>query len=345
VSRAPSALRASYLVPVSAPAPDLALVAYLDDVAAWVDDVIVVDGSPPAVFAEHAGRLSPSVRHVAPTVRTAMGKVGGVLTGAELARHDVVVIADDDVEWDRPLLERALAGLGDADVGRPQQVFRPAPWHARWDTGRMLLNRATSGDWPGTMVVRRDVLRAGYAGEALFENLELVRSVRARGGRERVLLDVVVPRRPPSATRFLEQRVRQAYDEWARPWRLVLQLSWLPLALRRPRWLPAMAVGLIAMAEVGRRRAGGRAHWRPTAPLWAVPWAAERAVTSWLALGARARGGARYRGRRLPLAAHSVRQLRAAASPDRPPRSDRTPASTGDRTPASPAAGVAATVP
>ncbi len=113
------------------------------------------------------------------------------------------------------------------------------PWHARWDTGRILLNRLTGGDWPGTLAVRRSILRAtgGYDGRAMFENLELVRTVIAAGGHERVLLDAFVVRRPATTRHFWSQRVRQAYDELARPARLSVQLVVLPtvvaLAARR----------------------------------------------------------------------------------------------------------------
>jgi hypothetical protein len=42
---------------------------------------------------------------------------------------------------------------------------------------RTLLNRASGGDWPGTLGVRRSALQrtGGYDGSAMFENLELVR--------------------------------------------------------------------------------------------------------------------------------------------------------------------------
>ena len=307
--RAPLPL--SYVVPVRSATVDSDLMAYLRELAHEVDDVIVVDGSEEQVFDAHRGQLPATVRHLPPAQRTRMGKVGGVLTGLQVAQHDVVVIADDDVRWDRRLLERAWAGLADVDVARPQNVFSPSPWHARWDTGRILLNRATSGDWPGTLLVRRTALPHGYAGDALFENLELVRTVRAAGGRERLLLDVVVPRRPPTTAQFWEQRVRQAYDEWARPWRLGLQLVLLPLALLRPRRAIAFAAVAVSLGELGRRRAGGTMHWGPTAALWTVPWSAERAVTSWLAVLARVQGGVRYQDHRLPLAAHSQRAIRA----------------------------------
>ncbi|MGC1209687.1 MAG: hypothetical protein WA890_00225, partial [Micromonospora sp.] len=73
-----------------------------------------------------------------------------------------------------------------------------------------------------------------------------------------------------------------------------------------------------AVAELGRRRAGGArvfpAHTALAAPLWVL----ERGVCSWLALGRRLRGGVPYAGALVREAAHSTRVLRrrvAAANP------------------------------
>jgi hypothetical protein len=183
----------------------------------------------------------------------------------------------------------------------------------------MLLNRLTGGDWPGTLGVRRSVLRAtnGYDGRAMFENLELVRTVLAAGGREAVLLQTLVERRPSTSTHFWSQRVRQAYDELARPGRLAVQLSVLPLAALGADTLgwPVLAGGalLIAgVAELGRRRAGGTRVFPRNTPLWAPAWVAERAVCSWLAVGSRLLlGGVPYRGTVLRHAATPTRVLRA----------------------------------
>lgn len=309
----------SYVLPLRAEGPDPELDAYLHRLSREVDDLIVVDGSAPEVYDGHDRRWPESVRHLRPEELTPMGKVGNVLTGLAEARHELVVIADDDVRWTPDLLQRAIAAMGDAGVARPQNRFVPAPWTARWDTGRILLHRTCGGDWPGTLLVRRAALPRGYAGHALFENLELVRTVRADGWREQVLLDVVVDRRPATTAKFLEQRVREAYDEWARPGYLLAELALLPAVLRwRGRGVAAVAAGTVGLAAIGRRRAGGAAYWPTTAPLWAPAWLAERAFTSWCALGLRVLGGARFGGSRLPLAAHSLRRLRAA----RPERSD-----------------------
>jgi len=114
-----------------------------------------------------------------------------------------LVIADDDVRYTRQALAAVVHHLGSADVVRPQNYFVPLPWHARWDTARTLLNRAWSADHPGTLGVRRDALLAtgGYAG-VLLENLELIRTIKAAGGRERILPDLFVARRPPTARHF-----------------------------------------------------------------------------------------------------------------------------------------------
>jgi hypothetical protein len=327
----------TYILPIKAYLPQVEgeLTTYLRWLST-VAEVIVVDGSPPLVHARHAAEWGGFVRHVrpAPDLATPMGKVGGVLTGVRLASHERIVIADDDVRYDGPALRRLTEALGQAHVVRPQNYFVPMPWHARWDTGRMLLNRLWGGDWPGTLGVRRSILRAtgGYDGRAMFENLELVRTVLAAGGTDSVPLDLFVARRPSTTRHFWSQRVRQAYDEIARPGRLAAQLAVLPVAalgVARFGWpvLAVAAAAVAAAAELGRRRAGGATVFPVSASLLAPAWLAERAVCSWLAVGARvALGGVPYRGTVLRHAATPMRVLRArlaplpASLPHAPPR-------------------------
>jgi hypothetical protein len=172
-------------------------------------------------------------------------------------------------------------------------------------------------DYPGTLAVRRAAfLSAGcYDGNVLFENLELMRTLRAAGARLAPAPDVFVRRLPPDFRHFAGQRVRQAYDSLAQPPRLAAELALLPAAafatVTRRYWLLAGATGTAAaLAEVGRRRHDGAAVFPWYLPLLAPVWLAERSVCSWLALGCRLRGGVRYRGQRLPRAATSVRVLR-----------------------------------
>jgi hypothetical protein len=317
----PRSLETTYVLPIrrsAVVADDLA--EYLAALARLMP-VIVVDGSPPEVFAEHAARWPRAIRHLPVDVDRLIdlnGKVAGVVTGLRRVRTPKAVIADDDVRWDPFALRRIAALLDECDVVRPQNVFAPAPWHAILDGGRTLIARATGGDWPGTLGLRMDLYgRAGsYDGDVLFENLELVRTLRALGGRERVADDLFVTRRPPTARHFLSQRVRQAYDEFARPERMAAQLALAPaLAVAVRRWggaaLVAYAFGAFALAEAGRRRARGTEAFPLAASLAAPAWGVERAVTSWCALVLRMRGGVRYSNGRLRRSATPERVLRA----------------------------------
>ncbi|GAA1753447.1 glycosyltransferase family 2 protein [Kocuria aegyptia] len=288
---------------------------YLAEVSSWLP-VTVVDGSAEELFAAHRRALPESVEHVRPEPWPgANGKVAGVMTGVRRAREERIVVADDDVRHTRRTLEQMVALLGRAEVVRPQNYYLDLPWQARWDSGRALLNRALGGDWPGTLGVRRSILLAagGYDGDVLFENLELVRTVRAAGGREAVALDVLVGRVPPTVSHFVGQRVRQAYDDFAQPPRLLAELSLLPLmcwAVRRPGRLVAGAVAVCGVAEIGRRRAGGTQVFPAGTVLWAPLWVLERSMCVWAAVAVRARGGVSYAGARLRTAGHSRTALR-----------------------------------
>lgn len=301
----------TYLMPIRSASPVTPeLVTYLASLVAieHLHQVIVVDGSRERVFSDFHNRCPRGVLHVAVDPRfqhLANGKVAGVLTGLRLAAHDCVVIADDDVRYDTGAIAAVAAALERAEVVRPQNYFAPLPWHACLDTARTLVNRVTGGDWPGTLAVRRWILErtGGYDGDVLFENLELVRTVRAAGGRELCPLDLMVRRLPARTGHFWSQRVRQAYDEFARPARMVTWLVILPLltvAVLTFGWRAAAAGAIAPMivAEAGRRVAGGTRVFPLRATLCGPLWVLERAVCAWLAVASRVRyGGVRYRGR------------------------------------------------
>ena len=319
-------LQAEYILPLRWTSDDGLdeLTDYLKRLSARIP-VTVVDGSPELVFARHAARWRGLVRHLPPEPWPGRnGKVAGVLTGVLLARSERVVLADDDVRYDDDSLEAVLRLLDSAEIVRPQNYFaapsgEPLPWHARHDTARSLLNRALGSDYPGTFAVRRSALFAsgGYDGDVLFENLELLRTIRAVGGREVRADGIFVRRLPPTLRHFADQRVRQAYDDFAQPARLAVELGLLPLltwAARRPVRLLPVAGAAIALAEVGRRRSGGTKVFPATAALWAPVWMLERAVAVWLALGWRLRGGVPYAGSRVLRAGTPERELRRRLS-------------------------------
>jgi glycosyl transferase family 21 len=314
-------LQLSYVLPLRAACvPTDEFIAYVNSLSRLAE-VILVDGSDESVFAAIDARFGAGIRHLAPDADlegVANGKVRGVLAGLRVASHEAIVIADDDVRHTPESLSAMLSALAGADIVRPQNFFSPLPWHARVDTARTLINRMTGGDWPGTLGVRRSTLRqtGGYDGNVLFENLELVRTVVAGGGRFASLDSLFVRRLPPKTLHFWNQRVRQAYDEFARPFRLIVALSVMPAVLalvlsqRAVTALALLTVGPIVIAELGRRRSAGRQVFPLSASLCAPLWVVERATCAWLAVASRVIvGGIRYNGRILATAAHSPRAL------------------------------------
>jgi hypothetical protein len=312
---------ASYVLPFRSSAePSREFIAYVNGLAE-VLEVVLVDGSPDAVFDAVDRDCGATVWHLRPHAkfdRFLNGKVRGVLTGLLMVSHEFVIVADDDVRYTETNLREVLDALQTADLVRPQNYFQPLPWHARVDTARTLINRMTGGDWPGTLAMRRSVLErtGGYDGNVLFENLELVRTVQAAGGIATRRLDLFVQRLPPSTQHYTSQRVRQAYDEFARPLRLVVALAGLPvlmllLATTHFRWVVALFVlAPIVIAEVGRRRDQGTRVFPFSSALCAPLWVLERAVCAWLALATRAvLGGIPYGGGVVTIAAHSTLAL------------------------------------
>ena len=314
-------MKVSYVLPLKwGEDRDLAeLSHYLRSLSSLVE-IIVVDGSPDPLFDKHAAEWGSEVTHVRPEPRYDFlnGKVNGVTTGVFAARHEAVVIADDDVRYTPDQLRRVAALLAHYDLVRPKNYFDPLPWHAAWDSARSLLNRSFGADYPGTLGVRKStfVSMGGYDGDVLFENLELIRTIEAAGGREVAPLDLYVRRLPPDPAHFLSQRVRQAYDDLTLPVRMSVWLSIVPallVAARKRAGTPVAAgVGVaVALSETGRRRAGGVRYFPLRASLYAPVWLLERAVCSWLALWQRiTRGGVVYGNGAILKAANPRRKLR-----------------------------------
>jgi hypothetical protein len=291
-------------------------------------EILVIDGSPPGIFAANAEAWGSWITHVAPDPEThcKMGKVAGVTTGVRRAGFEAVVIADDDVRYERAALQTLVEYLDDHDLVRPQNFFDPLPWHARWDTARTLLNRAFGADYPGTLGIRRSrfVGMGDYSGDVIFENLELIRSVQANGGTIISPLDLYVRRLPPTASHFWGQRTRQAYDDFALPLRMACWLAVVPLLLTlivRKRLADGYlsAVTFVLIAELGRLRGGGAEVFPASASLLAPMWVLERGVCSWLAVLQRVRfGGVRYGAEVIPTAAHSISTIRHVQAQSKP---------------------------
>jgi hypothetical protein len=251
--------------------------------------VLVVDGSPRAVFAEHDAVWSPMCRHA--TVDRSFGylndKVNGIHTGVRLAAFDKVILADDDIRYGAEQIHRACDLLDEFEVVRPQNYLEPLPWWARMEAARMLINRATlrTGDYPGTCAFRRaTMLRVGhYDGDVLFDNEEIIRHFARAGAKICYATDFFVLKRPTTLRKWREQRPRQAYEDFPLRAKTSLFLAIIPLAVvarvlfgRRALAIYAttLLVGSAAVAAKGRAR-GRAAEVFPWwiclfAPLWVI---------------------------------------------------------------------------
>ncbi|MEE3918237.1 glycosyltransferase family 2 protein [Micromonospora sp. BRA006-A] len=251
--------------------------------------MVVVDGSAPELFARHADAWRGLVRHMPPDpALRGPSKVLGVLTGVALARHEHVVIADDDVRYDRAALCAVHQLLDGVDLVRPQNHFDPLPWHAWWTpAGRC---------WPAcSAATGRARSGCGEARSWRWAATTPTCSSRTWSCSGPCARTAAAP--PPrrgctcggSALRraLPRQRVRQAYDETARPVWMLAALAVLPAtAVAPPPAGPVLlraGLATVAVAELGRRRPavpGLSAHTSLAAPAWVL----ERGLCAWLAV-------------------------------------------------------------
>jgi hypothetical protein len=262
-------------------------------------EVIVVDGSPPSVFAEHRRCWGPLVRHQEVDRRFGYlnDKVNGIHTGVEIASCEKILLADDDIRYTSADVAKMCASLDQWEMVRPQNFLSPLPWWGRMEAARMLINRATLriGDYPGTCGFRRaTMLRVcHYDGDVLFDNEEMIRHFAAAGASIEYAIDFFIEKRPPSFRKWKEQRPRQAYEDFglrlktafflALPAFLVaagLLGGWLGCAM----FLGAASALSVALAYAGRARGGAAKYISafvcPYAPLWIL----ERTISTYCAV-------------------------------------------------------------
>ena len=200
-------------------------------------ELIVIDGSPPEIFEEHHRAWGAVCRHVRvdPKYSYLNGKVNGVHTGVDLARCEYIVLADDDIRYTAASIARTCDLLERHDMVRPQNYLSPLPWWGRMEAARMLINRGVlrTGDYPGTCAFRRSTcLRIGhYDGDVLFDNEEIVRHFVSNGADVCFALDLFVLKRPPLFRKWLEQRPRQAYEDFAMRAKTTFFISLLPATI------------------------------------------------------------------------------------------------------------------
>jgi hypothetical protein len=285
---------------------------YLSILAATGCEVIVVDGSPPEIFAQQHRGWSDVCRHEPVDRRFTYlnDKVNGIHTGVTLATREKIVLADDDVRYTQLDIERMCALLNEFAVVRPQNYFSDKPvgrdsveptdstarqsvalplW-AKMETARMLINRGTlrHADYPGTCAFRREAfLRAGeYDGDVLFDNEELIRHFARRGARICYANDFFIRKRSPNFRKWLEQRPRQAYEDFGLRFKTTLFALLLPVgiavAVIDPPWLSILLLSTL-VAFAGWLRGDARKYFPLYICLFAPLWILERTLSTWWA--------------------------------------------------------------
>ena len=272
---------------------------YFRTLAAANCEVLVVDGSPAPVFAEHDEAWRDVCRHVTvdPQYTYLNGKVNGIHTGVDLASCEFIIIADDDIRYTAEDVAQTCALLARHEMVRPQNFLRPLPWWARLEAARMLLNRAflRTADYPGTCAFRRTtMLRVGhYDGDVLFDNEEIVRHFAVQGADICNAVDFFILKRPPTLQKWWEQRPRQAYEDFVMRAKTAFFLSLVPLGVALGWWrgwrgalayAGTVSAGAIIAAWRGRSRGAARQFFPASVVAGAPLWVLERALSVYWAL-------------------------------------------------------------
>jgi hypothetical protein len=180
------------------------------------------------------------------------------------------------------------------------------------ESARMLINRATlkTADYPGTCAFRRRTfLNSGeYDGDVLFDNEELIRHFARSGARIAYENDFFILKRAPEFRKWLEQRPRQAYEDFGLRGKTIVFATILPLTaliivsggIFAFGWF-VLTLHLVssAIAMIGRKRGAATEYFDWFAPFYASLWVLERAISTWWAFLWKIRYGGYPFGRRL----------------------------------------------
>lgn len=295
--------RCTYLLPIrrgifsAQEAAELA--AYFQTLANAGCDLLVIDGSPAPVFQQHDQVWRAICRHEA--VDRSFGylndKVNGIHTGVNLAAVEHIILADDDIRYAASQIDRVCELLDNFEVVRPQNFLAPLPWWARMEAARMLINRATLriADYPGTCAFRRaTMLRVGhYDGDVLFDNEEIIRHFARAGAAISYATNLFVQKRPPRFRKWIEQRPRQAYEDFGLRIKTALffSLPILAVVIGYGWGLKGVVFYLLALfssasvlAAAGRWRGAASQYFPWTVCLFAPLWIIERSLSTYWAL-------------------------------------------------------------
>jgi hypothetical protein len=296
-------IRCTYLLPIRRSAFSAPEAAELANYFGTLNDagcnVLVVDGSPVPAFEQHAEVWRTLCRHE--PVDRSFGylndKVNGIHTGVNLAATEKIILADDDIRYSAGEIGQVCDLLDRFEVVRPQNFLSPLPWWGRMEAARMLVNRATlrTADYPGSCAFRREtMLRVGhYDGDVLFDNEEIIRHFARAGTSVSYASNLFVRKRPPTLRKWIEQRPRQAYEDFGLRSKTALFFSmpifagWIGFAFGLKALLFFFA-GLFliafALASAGRFRGTASRYFPLSVCFFAPLWILERSASTYWAL-------------------------------------------------------------
>lgn len=264
-------------------------------------DVVILDPSPAIAFDLHARVLRWVGRHVAVSseYRLPDGAVDVVRAAAAHAACEKVIVATHDVRYTAAALEQTCERLDRHEVVEPQDYLDPLPWWSGLEAARMLVRRGIEPrpDHGATFGFRRSALRIlrGLANAALFR--DPVRRLGASGAEVHPAADVFVRRQPAPFRRWLEERPRQAEEDFAMPLKTAFFFAIVPFlvvaALLGGSMAAAGLAGIVAagaLALAVRGRIGASAYFPPRACLFAPLWILERSLSVYWALWRQLRG-------------------------------------------------------
>lgn len=298
--RNPMDRRCTYLVVIeqeTLSAGDLrSLANYLSGLSVIDVDVVVVDGSPLPLFERNRRSLRWVSRHVAPRAkyRAPNGILDPIRAALDLASCEQVVVADVNVRYSEEALMALCAQLDTHEVVEPQDYFDPLPWWTSIEAARMLVHRGIEPlpDHGATFAMRRSAMRSLRAIDSLLAPAEdHVRRLASVGAEVHSAADVFVRRLPLPFEEWLDERPRQADDDFSMPVKTAFFFALIPMAVLLGAfggWRfaggygGAVMLGALALAIRGR---SGAASFFPLRACLAAPlWVLERAVSVYWAL-------------------------------------------------------------
>jgi hypothetical protein len=294
--RNPQDRRCTYVVGIERADDPGELAQYLSFLSLEDCEVVIVDASARAVFEENRRVLRWVGRHVAPNERqrTSSGAIDLVRAGTALASCERVIVANASVRYTAAELHELLALLELHEVVEPQDYFDPMPWWGSIDAARMLVHRGIEPhpDHGATFGFRRSALRGLRGLELDYDEPEdPVRKLAMQGAEVHSASDLFVRRTPPELEEWVEERPRQAGEDFAQPVKSAFFFGLLPMALLLLVFggftLAGGYAGTIAFATVAlavRGRAGASAFFPLRACLFAPLWVLERSVSVYWAL-------------------------------------------------------------